>query len=393
MYVDICKYKRGNKTYRRVLLREGYREGGKAKHRTLANLSHCSDEEIEAIRIALKMKKQIVYGLLTDEEGEPISIEAFCGNTKDNKTVRVEIETLKERFGCRHITLVGDKGMIKSGEIEDLKTAGFHYITSITKSQIKTLLVKGVFQLSLFDEDLCEVEDREEGVRYILRRNPFRAEEMHKTRLSKIEAIGEKIEKANRYLYEHKRAKIATQIRHIKEYIVKLKLDGLLDIEADEGKKQLKLNVDKEALCRAEELDGCYALKTDLPREVASKETIHDRYKGLSEVEWAFRTQKTGYLQVRPIYVRKRERSIAHLLIVMLAYKMERYLRSAWEDLDITVKEGISRLAKITSNVIAVGEKRFVTVLGLNRGHTAHFAPPKFGKAELHMSAELLIIC
>ena len=38
------------------------------KHRTLANLSHCSDEEIEAIRIALKMKKQIVYGLFTDRE-------------------------------------------------------------------------------------------------------------------------------------------------------------------------------------------------------------------------------------------------------------------------------------------------------------------------------------
>jgi len=82
MYVDICKYKRGNKTYKRVLLREGYREGGKVKHRTLANLSHCSDEEIEAIRIALKGKKQIVYGLLTDEQGEPISIEGFCGNTK-----------------------------------------------------------------------------------------------------------------------------------------------------------------------------------------------------------------------------------------------------------------------------------------------------------------------
>ena len=34
-----------------------------------------------------------------------------------------------------------------------------------------------------------------------------------------------------------------------------------------------------------------YALKTDLPKEVASKETIHERYKGLSEVEWAFRCQ------------------------------------------------------------------------------------------------------
>ena len=70
MYVDICKYKRGNKTYKRVLLIGGYREGGKVKHRTLANLSHCSDEEIEAIGIALKMKKQIVYGLLTDEHGD-----------------------------------------------------------------------------------------------------------------------------------------------------------------------------------------------------------------------------------------------------------------------------------------------------------------------------------
>ena len=39
-------------------------------------------------------------------------------------------------------------------------------------------------------------------------------------------------------------------------------------------------------------MDGCYALKTDLPREVASKETIHDRYKGLSEVEWAVQDAK-----------------------------------------------------------------------------------------------------
>ncbi len=71
MYVDICKYKRGNKTYKRVLLREG----GKVKHRTLANLSRCSDEEIEAIGIVLKGKKQIVYGLLTDRETHVATIK------------------------------------------------------------------------------------------------------------------------------------------------------------------------------------------------------------------------------------------------------------------------------------------------------------------------------
>ena len=58
MYVDLCKYKRGNKTYKRVLLREGYREGGKVKHRTLANLSHCSDEEIEPFGLPLRVRNR-----------------------------------------------------------------------------------------------------------------------------------------------------------------------------------------------------------------------------------------------------------------------------------------------------------------------------------------------
>lgn len=37
-----------------VLLREGYREGGKVKTRTLANLSHLAPEKIEALKAALK---------------------------------------------------------------------------------------------------------------------------------------------------------------------------------------------------------------------------------------------------------------------------------------------------------------------------------------------------
>ena len=56
MYVDISVLHRGNKTYTRALLRESYREGGKVKHRTIANISKCSLEEIEAIQLALRHK-------------------------------------------------------------------------------------------------------------------------------------------------------------------------------------------------------------------------------------------------------------------------------------------------------------------------------------------------
>ena len=43
--------------YRCVLLRQSYREGGKVKNRTLANLSHCTPQEVEAIRLALQHKE------------------------------------------------------------------------------------------------------------------------------------------------------------------------------------------------------------------------------------------------------------------------------------------------------------------------------------------------
>ena len=56
MHVDASK---SHGKYTRFLLRENYREGGKVKHRTIANLSHCSIEEIDAIKLALKHKKDL----------------------------------------------------------------------------------------------------------------------------------------------------------------------------------------------------------------------------------------------------------------------------------------------------------------------------------------------
>ncbi len=56
MYIDTSKTKRGNKTYTRNLLRTSYREDGKVKHKTVLNLSICSQEEIDAIKLALKHK-------------------------------------------------------------------------------------------------------------------------------------------------------------------------------------------------------------------------------------------------------------------------------------------------------------------------------------------------
>ena len=59
MFVDSCTYKANGKTYTRHLLRESFRDKGKVRHRTLANLSNASDEEIQAIKLALRNKHQL----------------------------------------------------------------------------------------------------------------------------------------------------------------------------------------------------------------------------------------------------------------------------------------------------------------------------------------------
>ena len=56
MFIDSAYFTRNGKKYRRHLLRESFRENGKVKHHTWANLSHCTEEEISALKLALKHK-------------------------------------------------------------------------------------------------------------------------------------------------------------------------------------------------------------------------------------------------------------------------------------------------------------------------------------------------
>jgi len=90
-------------------------------------------------------------------------------------------------------------------------------------------------------------------------------------------------------------------------------------------------------------------IKTDLPKEVADKQIIHDRYKDLTEVERAFRTFKTDFLEVRPVYVQTEKSTRGHVLVVMLAYMIIRILRGAWQKFDLTVEEGLKQLSTLCS--------------------------------------------
>ena len=100
-----------------------------------------------------KGKKQIVVGLLTGVDGDPVSIQVFKGNTADNKTVADQVNKCCQRFKVVCATFVGDRGMIKGPQIKAFPE-GFHYITSLTKPQIVKLLNDEKIQISCFHNSM-----------------------------------------------------------------------------------------------------------------------------------------------------------------------------------------------------------------------------------------------
>ena len=297
-------------------------------------------------------KQQIVIGLICDHKGVPLSVEVFPGNTQDMTTFSSQVEKVANRFGCERSTLVGDRGMIKSAQIAGLPE-GFSFITAITKPQIESLLDRKIIQLGLFDNELCEI--REDDIRYILRRNPCRAEEIEISRNNKRESVAAFVKAKNLYLADHPRAEPSVALRNVSEKIKKLKLDSWLRVEGTD--RTLELIESGEALKELSRLDGCYVLKTNVSVEQADTKCVHDRYKDLAMVEHAFRTCKTDFLEVRPVYVRNEKNSRGHVFVVMLAYMIVHYLRQAWRDLDITPEEGIKQLATLCETKITVNGK------------------------------------
>ena len=70
------------------------------EHNELADWGHDRDKK--------RGKKQVVVGLLCDEEGSPVSVEVFKGNTRDFDTFGSQVKKSVEGFGCQRVTFVGD---------------------------------------------------------------------------------------------------------------------------------------------------------------------------------------------------------------------------------------------------------------------------------------------
>ncbi len=135
---------------------------------------HCDLAAFGYNRDGKKGKMQVNGSLMTDEEGRPICVNLYPGNTSDPTILTDNVEVLRERFGVQQFTLVGDRGMITSKHVPHLASMGIDWITARKSQSLKKLVIDGALQSSLFDEtNILEVmHDAYPGERLIACRNP-----------------------------------------------------------------------------------------------------------------------------------------------------------------------------------------------------------------------------
>ena len=297
-----------------------------------------------------KGKKQIVIGLLAAQDGEPLSVQVFNGNTSDPQTVSDQIDKLAKRFGVSEVVFVGDRGMVKARAKDLLKDNGFKYITAITDPQIRVLIRANVIQPSLFDTTVIEVESG--GKRYVMRRDDLTFRKEQHRRKNKLQRLEAKIAESNIKLEKSKKSVLQNHVDRLQTWIKKYKIGSFISINS-EG-RTISFTLDDELMAENSLLDGCYVIETNVAASTFDTQQAHDRYKDLQNVERDFRSMKTGLLEVRPIFLRKKSRTLGHVFISMLALKLARHMEQSLraslgtaENGGETIESAVSALSRI----------------------------------------------
>jgi hypothetical protein len=277
-------------------------------------------------------KLQIVFGLLCTAEGCPIAVEVFEGNVGDPSTLASQISNLKQRFGIERVVLVGDRGMITAARLEQtVIPAGLNFITALRAPAIRSLAEVGTIQLSLFDErDLAEISSPDyPGERLVACRNPLLADERARKRRDLLAATEHDLLDVQARVRRGKRPlrgkdKIGLAVGAVVNHYKMAKHFSVSITDHDLAFDRNIEQIEAEAL-----LDGIYVLRTDLKPEALDAASTVSAYKGLANVERAFRSIKTVDIEVRPIHHRRAQRVRAHVLLCMLAYYLEWHMRQA----------------------------------------------------------------
>ena len=279
----------------------------------------------------------VQMGLFMDNNGIPIAIESFPGNTLDHLTLRPALKKNIDDLDFSRFILIADRGICNYMNLLHVLDAGNGYIVSKSllkstkKEQEWTYSDDGYIQMSkdfkyksrivkrsVKDENGQKRTLEEKVVVYWSRKFQARCERENKKFLDFLKKLEESPENFRITALQSKSLK-----KFLKKDCVNQKTGEVMN------SNDIKAFIDFEKVAEYRQNMGYYQIVTsELTMEPLE---VIDKYHGLTQIEDQFRVMKSD-LETRPLYVHTPEHIEAHLLTCMIALVMFRIIQKRMID-------------------------------------------------------------
>ena len=299
----------------------------------------------------------VSVSLVIDERGVPIDFTVFPGNKSEYHQVLPAIERLKEKYHVKDCYFVADRGLNSTLNFDALLKGGFGFIvaqkvTGQSKKQEKIMLSeKGWNKLTFSpEENLSYLNADLASFRYkvcdIVKTKHLTAEETGdkpktvKVNCKIIYIYDDKRKKRDLYELEQAIAKAGKAVNEKKlmgnpsgsgwRALVKTKKE---EAENEDDKEMYQaVGLKDDVIEKRRQLAGYAAIVYEDPKSLKDSDKKLDTravlgsYHSLEKIEECFRVMKNSF-EIRPMYVKRNERTRAHVLICVLSLMVLRLMQ------------------------------------------------------------------
>lgn len=282
---------------------------------------------------------QVVLGLLVDGEGIPINYELFRGNTSEMKTIIEVVNKYRQSNGLDKVTVVADRGLNSTLNLQELSTLGFDYIVAQSIDKLSAKVKEEVFNEewdSITYDDKSNEIFKVKTINLEDNNNKIIVTWSASRQAHDIKVLNERYQKSKELLEKGNGAIDASFTHGVRQFIKKANSKQKVEYETNDKLYQKRLNI-----------AGYYALRTSKVNQ-DSKEVYHN-LRQLWHIEECFRVMKSN-LDTRPVFVWTTDRIKGHFLICYLALVLERlsYYKVKQAKIDISNHNLIELLSKLT---------------------------------------------
>ena len=299
----------------------------------------------------------VSVSLVIDERGVPIDFTVFPGNKSEYHQVLPAIERLKEKYHVKDCYFVADRGLNSTLNFDALLKGGFGFIvaqkvTGQSKKQEKIMLSEEGWNKLTFspEENLSYLNADLASFRYkvcdIVKTKHLTAEETGdkpktvKVNCKIIYIYDDKRKKRDLYELEQAIAKAGKAVNEKKlmgnpsgsgwRALVKTKKE---EAENEDDKEMYQaVGLKDDVIEKRRQLAGYAAIVYEDPKSLKDSDKKLDTravlgsYHSLEKIEECFRVMKNSF-EIRQMYVKRNERTRAHVLICVLSLMVLRLMQ------------------------------------------------------------------